>query len=71
VHPALGPLDPEAVSGVLLDALATGQGPERVMVRVWREAGLLRVDRAPPRLTRVGKILHLHQHGPASAGVAP
>jgi hypothetical protein len=70
VHPALGPLDAEAVSGVLLDALATGEGPERVLVRVWREAGLLRVDREPPRLTPVGKILHLHQHAPASSGVA-
>jgi len=61
VHPAIGPLDPEAVADALLSALGTGSGVERVMATQWRQARLLRVERRPPLPTAGGKILHIHQ----------
>ena len=30
------------------------------MSLVWRDAGLLRVERRPPVATETGKVLHLH-----------
>jgi hypothetical protein len=33
----------------------------------WRAAGLLRVEREPPRTTAGGKVLHLHQQKRTSA----
>jgi hypothetical protein len=30
------------------------------MSLVWRDAGLLRVERRPPVATATGKVLHLH-----------
>ena len=61
VRPALGPIDPESVAAVFLDAMGTGSGPERVMAQLWREANLLEIERAEPLTTPAGKILHLHQ----------
>jgi hypothetical protein len=61
VHPDVGPVDAAQVASALLDALGAGNGPERVMTQLWRESGLLRVERAVPRTTPAGKILHLHQ----------
>jgi hypothetical protein len=67
VHPAVGPLEPQAVAEAFLEAIGAGSGAQRVMALQWRQAGLLRVEREPPRTTDAGKILHLHQqHGPAS-----
>jgi hypothetical protein len=60
VHPAVGPLDPEAVSRAFVAALGQGSGPERVMGLAWREAALVRVERRPPLATSSGKVLHLH-----------
>jgi hypothetical protein len=60
VHPALGPVDPHAVSTTFLEAIGAGEGPERVMGLVWRGAGLPRVERQAPLATGSGKILHLH-----------
>jgi len=65
VHPAVGPLDTEAVSETFLSAIGAGAGVERVMGLLWRDAGFLRVERLAPRTTASGKILHLHlEHMP-------
>jgi hypothetical protein len=61
VHPAVGPLDEDALTETFFDALATGNGPERVMALQWRTANLLTVERRPPETTRSGKIQHLHR----------
>jgi hypothetical protein len=61
VHPALGPLDEQAIVESFLSALGDDTGPRRVMELAWRQAGLLRVERAVPQITPNGKILHLHQ----------
>lgn len=60
VHPAVGPLDTEAVSETFLSAIGAGASVERVMSLLWRDADLLRVERLVPRTTASGKILHLH-----------
>jgi hypothetical protein len=66
VHPAVGPLDTEAVAEAFLAALGSGSDAEKVMTLQWRGAGLLHVERVAPRVTG-GKILHLHQ-APRPAG---
>jgi hypothetical protein len=60
VDPGVGPLDPTKVADVFLAAIGAGTGAERVMGFLWRDAGLLRVERLAPRTTASGKILHLH-----------
>jgi len=60
VHPAVGPLDSTKVADAFLAAIGAGTGAERVMALLWRDAGLLRVERLAPRTTASGKILHLH-----------
>jgi hypothetical protein len=60
VSPALGPLDEDDIRRTFLDAIADGRSAERVMSLGWRDAGLVRVARQPPRRTRSGKIFHLH-----------
>jgi hypothetical protein len=63
VHPSVGPVDPQAVAAAFLEAIGAGSGAERIMQHVWRDAGVLGVERTPPRTTATGKILHLHQQG--------
>lgn len=58
VHPAVGALDEHGVADVFLSALGAGPGAAGVMARLWRDAGVLRVERRPPRLSASGKILH-------------
>jgi hypothetical protein len=70
VHPAVGPLDPEAVSRAFVATLGQGSGPERVMGLAWREAALVRVERRPPLATPSGKVLHLHVGRDRPAGNA-
>ncbi len=60
VDPAVGPLDPTRVADAFLTAIGTGTGRERLRELLWRDAGLLRVERLAPRTTASGKILHLH-----------
>jgi hypothetical protein len=57
--PSLGALDEKALAETFLGAIAPGGGAERVMGLVWRDAGLLEVERSRPRSTSTGKILHL------------
>ena len=61
VHPAVGPVDADALIEAFLAEIGSGAGPERVMAIQWRMARLLRVERRPPRATASGKILHLHR----------
>ena len=62
VHPRVGAVDAAAVADAFLDLIGSGSGGEKVMQLAWREAGgVLRVDRQPPRVTALGKILHLHR----------
>jgi len=58
VHPAVGPVEAEAVGNAFLSALGEGSGAERVMESVWRASKLLRVEREAPRPAASGKILH-------------
>jgi hypothetical protein len=67
VHPRVGPVDAIAVSRVFLDAIGSGSGAEKVMQLAWREARFLSVERRPPRLTPLGKVLHLHTNRAAAA----
>jgi hypothetical protein len=75
VHPAVGPLSPEAVAEAFLAAIGAGRGAGRVMSLAWRDARLLRVERRAPLATASGKILHLHAGGralePTAANGAP
>ncbi|MGH7359675.1 MAG: hypothetical protein ACREJR_12750, partial [Candidatus Rokuibacteriota bacterium] len=71
VHPAVGPVDPAAVAQAFLDAVGAGSGVERVTRLLWGDAGLLRVERRPPRITGAGKILHLHARPAGSPSSAP
>jgi hypothetical protein len=48
------------VAEAFLEAIGGGTGAERVMGLMWREAGLLQVERRAPLATRSGKVLHLH-----------
>ena len=60
VHPGVGPVDSAAVAATFLTALTAGPGAAQVMGLAWREAGLVQVERMPPRATASGKILHLY-----------
>lgn len=64
VHPRLGSMDPAQVRQTFLDAIGAGSGVERVMMLVWRDAGLPIVEREAPRVTSGGKILHVHLDRP-------
>jgi hypothetical protein len=59
VHPAIGPLDERRVADAFLDAIGGGDGGERLMELQWREGGVLRVVREPPRRTGTGKAPHV------------
>jgi hypothetical protein len=43
------------------------------MALQWRAGGFLVVERCPPRMTAVGKVLHLHRDAPrhSPSGVTP
>jgi hypothetical protein len=69
VRPEVGPVDPDAVAEVFLTAIGTGVGAERIMGEVWRDGGILRVERRTPLTTPSGKILHLHAGGGSPAAI--
>jgi hypothetical protein len=62
VHPSVGEVDPGRVANAFLRSLGAGSAAAHVMALLWRDTGLLRVERHPPLATPSGKILHLHQH---------
>jgi hypothetical protein len=63
VHPRLGLLDERAVADAFLAAVG-GTGADRVRELQMRQGGMLVVERAIPRPTAAGKVLHLHQDRP-------
>ena len=65
VHPALGRLDEVAIRDAFLESIAGLSPAGRVTALRWRAEGLPRVERRPPLTTVTGKILHVHQRGPA------
>jgi hypothetical protein len=67
VHPEIGPLDTEAVSDTFLRAIGGGSGAERIMAEVWRDDGLVSVERLAPLAGASGKILHVRPARPALA----
>ena len=67
VHPAIGPLDPEAIKEAFFAGIAAGSGAAKVMQLQWLEGQLLRIERAAPRNSARGKILHLYRARPASS----
>ena len=54
VHPAVGPLDADALIEAFLAEIGSGAGAERVMAIQWRMARLLRVEQASAR-NRLGE----------------
>lgn len=60
VHPSVGPLDEGVVADAFLTALGGGHGGTPLTALLWREGGVVRVERVPPARTGSGKILHLH-----------
>jgi hypothetical protein len=60
VHPAVGPLDADAVADAFLTGIGGGTEGERLMELQWRQAGVLQVERRPPYTSGAGKILHVH-----------
>jgi len=65
VHPEVGPVQSQQVVETFLTALSSGNGVERMMGMVCKDAELLTVERIPPLTTSSGKILHFHQVGHA------
>lgn len=68
VNPSIGPLDVDAAARVLVEAMGSGSGAERVVRLLWEDSGLLRVERRRPERSHGGKILHVHAGG-SPAGV--
>jgi len=60
VSPKVGAVDEPALVRTVLTELARGSAGNRLMARVWSEAGTLQVRREHPRLTARGKLLPLH-----------
>jgi hypothetical protein len=60
VHPRLGELDEQAIAEEFLSALSRGSASDGMMIRRWRDAGTLRVERREPSITKAGKINYLH-----------
>ena len=50
-------IEPQALVGKLLDGLAARNPGARLAADVWRQAGTLTVESAPPVLTPLGKLL--------------
>jgi hypothetical protein len=58
IHPAVGPLDEQAIVATFLDGLGRGSGAALIMAQQWKQAGVVCVERRPPLATPSGKILH-------------
>ncbi len=64
VSPSVGPLDPALVVEAFLTAVAPPSSPTVMMGQIWRDAGVVRVERRAPLTTDFGKVLHLHVRRP-------
>ena len=56
VHPRLGPVDPEAVLDAFRNIL---EALRPAPIKLWAEAGTVRVRRQAPILTQAGKLVPL------------
>ncbi len=70
VHPRLGPLDPASVAESFLQALGEVSPARRMMSAVWRQGGMVRVERTPPVAAPSGKLMHFRAAPRASGGAA-
>jgi hypothetical protein len=66
VHPRVARFDAAAIADAFLAGLGAGPGAESLMALLWREAGVLAVERRAPVTAVSGKLLHLHS-GPRPA----
>jgi len=71
VDPAVGPVDDAALAAAFLDGIAAVSEAQRLMAALWRQAGILRVERRSPYQTPSGKILHVHRATTAPPGPPP
>lgn len=66
VSPAVGALDEHALIDTFLRAVGPGSGAERMMELMWRDAGILSLERRPPIVSEGGKTFHVHRLNGAS-----
>jgi hypothetical protein len=64
VSPRVGAVDEAAVAAAFLGEIGAHSGASRIASLLWREAGVLRVERRPPVAGPTGKVLHLHVDRP-------
>jgi hypothetical protein len=60
VHPAVGPVDETQLKSAFLEAVRSGAGAEKLTSMVWRDTGILVVERGLAKTTASGKIQHMH-----------
>lgn len=60
IHPRVGSLDEDKVKETFLQKVASGSGAEKMTSLVWRDTGMLTVERGTPKTTSTGKIQHMH-----------
>lgn len=67
VHPDVGPVDSDTILREFCAAVDAVSSASADRLRLWRDAGTLRVERKAPVVSRVGKILHIHRLGAGEA----
>lgn len=60
VQPSVGSVDEDSIREVFFNAISDGSEAKHLMVQLWRNAGILIVERRAPLATPAGKILHVH-----------
>jgi hypothetical protein len=68
VHPRLGEIDEAAVAEGFLLALAEVSPARRMMTAVWRNGGMVHIERLAPLTAASGKIMHFRRAAKASGG---
>jgi hypothetical protein len=61
VNPALGRVDPRALTSVFFDALGRGGEAQKLMSLLWRDARIMRIEQRVPISTASGKVLSLYR----------
>jgi hypothetical protein len=64
VSPRVGAVSPEAVASAFVERVGAGSGIERITGLLWRQAGMIRVERRSPLVGSSGKVL---RHRPGGA----
>lgn len=60
VHPAIGPVDEDALTRTFLDTIGWGDGAMKMASVLWDQAGTLTVRREAPISTKMGKVQPFH-----------